>query len=80
MELVKGGVYWVRPSTRDDGVFDEPTLAKYNCMKLSNGVDHDWFDYFGTDWSDRPGDVIMVAGPLEIPPPPSEPGTGEEKE
>lgn len=77
VELVDKGVYWVRPSgtMRVDGkyvdvIMDDPVLAQYRSEDMGDDETYDWFNYFGTDFFDRPEGVIVVAGPLDIPPPP----------
>lgn len=76
VELVDGGVYWVRPSgtkvvdgKRVDVIMDEPVLAQYRCQDIGDDEENDWFNYFGTDFFDSPEEVIVVAGPLDIPSP-----------
>jgi hypothetical protein len=81
IELVSGGVYWVRSSYYQmiDGVpvqviREEPVLAQFYEAKLSNGILWRRFHYFSTDNDDRPEEVIVVAGPIDIPPPPESEG------
>jgi len=82
IELVDGGVYWVRPpGTRwvngktVEIILDEPVLAQYR-TDPSYEEDDSWnfFYYFGTDIFSRPREVIVVAGPIDIPPPPEPEG------
>lgn len=77
VELVDGGVYWVRPTgTRIvagkhvDVIMDDPVLGRYKSEDMGDGETYNWFDYFGTDFFDKLEAVIVVAGPLDIPPPP----------
>ena len=75
IELIDGRVYWVRPTTRTDGIADEPVLAQYRDYRDDDDEDDEdqtrqYIYYFGTDWFDHPKDVIIVAGPLKTPPPP----------
>lgn len=70
VELVDKGVYWVRRNDRTDGVPGELRLAQCMRMPLRSGGEWCRFDFFGTDDDAGLGDVIVVAGPLDIPPPP----------